>query len=159
MECFEPYNCFWSIIIVSPAYSTGWFSNVIQKWFAFVSSYKRIWSFDCWFAQIEIKKLFLIHNLPRNIFLVYSKSIKIFCRPFNQTSWYPHIGYLSSVGNLQRELQELRTSSPDLRDVGRDFGFSLCAAPLSDSCPKISERGDRRSKDWSKDWSCSQSRN
>ena len=44
---------------------------------------------------------------------------------------------MSSAGNLQRELQELRTSSPDLRDVGRDFGFSLCTVPLSDSCPKI----------------------
>ena len=53
---------------------------------------------------------------------------------------------MSSVGNLRRELRELRTSSPDLRDVGRDFGFSLCAAPLSDSCPKISERGDQGSE-------------
>ena len=53
---------------------------------------------------------------------------------------------LSSAGNLRRELRELRTSSPDLRDVGRDFGFSLCTAPLSDSCPKISERRDRRSE-------------
>ena len=49
-------------------------------------------------------------------------------------------------------------SSPDLQDVGRDFGFSLCAAPLSDSCPKISERGDRRLEDRSKYQSCSQSR-
>ena len=30
-------------------------------------------------------------------------------------------------------------SSLDLQDVGRDFGFSLCAAPLSGSCPRISE--------------------
>ena len=35
-------------------------------------------------------------------------------------------------------------SSLDLRDVGRDFSFSLCAAPLSDSCPKILEQGDRK---------------
>ena len=57
---------------------------------------------------------------------------------------------LSSARNLWRELQELQTSSPDLRDVRRDFGFSLCAAPLSDSCPKISERGDWRLEigDW-----------
>ena len=54
--------------------------------------------------------------------------------------------YVSSAGNLRRELRELRMSSPDLQDVGRDFGFSLCAAPLSDSCPKISERRDRRSE-------------
>ena len=53
---------------------------------------------------------------------------------------------LSSTGNLRRELWELRTSSPDLRDVGRDFSFSLCAVPLSDSCPKISERRDQRSE-------------
>ena len=33
-------------------------------------------------------------------------------------------------------------SSLDLQDVGRDFSFSLCAAPLSDSCPKILEQGD-----------------
>ena len=58
----------------------------------------------------------------------------------NQLFWQ----LLSSAGNLRRELQELRTSSLDLRDVGRDFGFSLCAAPLSDSCPKILEQGDRR---------------
>ena len=32
-------------------------------------------------------------------------------------------------------------SSPDLHDVRRDFSFSLCAAPLSDSCPKILEQG------------------
>ena len=62
----------------------------------------------------------------------------------------PPLVTLSSVGNLWRELW---TSSPDLRDVGRDFGFSLCAAPLSDSCPKISEQGDQRLKDWSKDQS------
>ena len=55
-------------------------------------------------------------------------------------------GSLSSAGNLRRELRELRTSSPDLRDVRRDFGFSLCTAPLSDSCPKISEQRDRRSE-------------
>ena len=30
-------------------------------------------------------------------------------------------------------------SSPDLQDVRRDFGFSLCAVPLSGSCPRISE--------------------
>ena len=39
--------------------------------------------------------------------------------------------------------KELQTSSLDLQDVGRDFGFSLCAVPLSDSCPKISEQEDR----------------
>ena len=43
-------------------------------------------------------------------------------------------------------------SSPDLQDVGRDFSFSLCAAPLSDSCPKISEWEDRvpeiRGSEW-----------
>ena len=32
-------------------------------------------------------------------------------------------------------------SSLDLQDVRRDFNFSLCAVPLSDSCPKISEQG------------------
>ena len=35
-------------------------------------------------------------------------------------------------------------SSPDLPDVRRDFGFSLCAVPLSDSCPKILEWGDQK---------------
>ena len=30
--------------------------------------------------------------------------------------------------------------SLDLQNIGRDFGFSLCAAPLSDSCPKILEQ-------------------
>ena len=38
--------------------------------------------------------------------------------------------------------EELQTSSLDLQDVRRDFSFSLCAAPLSDSCPKISEQED-----------------
>ena len=51
------------------------------------------------------------------------------------------------MGKLWRELWELRTSSLDLRDVRRDFGFSLCAVPLSDSCPKILERGRWRSED------------
>ena len=31
--------------------------------------------------------------------------------------------------------------SLDLQNIGSDFGFSLCAAPLSDSCPKILEQG------------------
>ena len=31
-------------------------------------------------------------------------------------------------------------SSPDLQNIRRNFGFSLCAAPLSDSCPKILEQ-------------------
>ena len=53
---------------------------------------------------------------------------------------------VSSAGNLQRELWELRTSSLDLQDVGRDFSFSLCAVPLSDSCPKILEQGRWRSE-------------
>ena len=35
-------------------------------------------------------------------------------------------------------------SSLDLPDVRRDFGFSLCAVPLSDSCPKILEWGDQK---------------
>ena len=30
-------------------------------------------------------------------------------------------------------------SSLDLQDIRRDFSFSLCAAPLSGSCPKILE--------------------
>ena len=38
-------------------------------------------------------------------------------------------------------------SSPDLQDVRRDFSFSSCAAPLSDSCPKISEQGRREIRD------------
>ena len=61
-----------------------------------------------------------------------------------QNYHFTHAWELSSAGNLRRELRKLRTSSLDLRDVGRDFGFSLCAAPLSDSCPKILEWGDRR---------------
>ena len=40
-------------------------------------------------------------------------------------------------------------SSLDLQDVRRDFSFSLCAAPLSDSCPKISEQGRWKIGDWS----------
>ena len=32
------------------------------------------------------------------------------------------IASVSCAGNLRRELWELRTSRPDLRDVGRDFG-------------------------------------
>ena len=39
---------------------------------------------------------------------------------------------------------EVTPGTPDLQDFGRDFGFSLCAAPLSDSCPKISEWEDGR---------------
>ena len=39
-------------------------------------------------------------------------------------------------------------SSPDLQDIGRDFGFSLCAVPLSDSCPKISEQEGWKMGDW-----------
>ena len=35
-------------------------------------------------------------------------------------------------------------SSPDLQDVRRGFSFSLCAAPLSDSCPKILEQEGQR---------------
>ena len=31
-------------------------------------------------------------------------------------------------------------SSPDLQEVRRDFGFSICAAPLSGSCPRILEQ-------------------
>ena len=55
---------------------------------------------------------------------------------------------LSSAGKLRRWLWELQMSSPDLWDVGRDFGFSLCAVPLSDSCPKISEWGRWSIGDW-----------
>ena len=51
---------------------------------------------------------------------------------------------VSSAGKQQRELQELQTSSLDIQDIGRDFSFSLCAVPLSDSCPKISEWGKWR---------------
>ena len=40
-------------------------------------------------------------------------------------------------------------SSPDLQDVGRDFSFSLCAVPLSDSCPKILEQKRRKIRDQS----------
>ena len=35
-------------------------------------------------------------------------------------------------------------TSPDLQDIGRDFSFSLCAVPLSDSCPKILEQEGQR---------------
>ena len=52
-------------------------------------------------------------------------------------------------------------SSLDLGDVKRNFGFSLCAAPLSDSCPKILEQGGWSIRDWRigvEDQSCSQSR-
>ena len=38
-------------------------------------------------------------------------------------------------------------SSLDLRDIRRGFGFSLCAAPLSDSCPKILEQGRQEIRD------------
>ena len=69
--------------------------------------------------------------------------------------WFHNPWTVSSAGNLWRELL---TSSPDLQDVGRDFGFSLCAVPLSDSCPKILEQGDRRLEDQSKYQSCSWSR-
>ena len=55
---------------------------------------------------------------------------------------------VSSVGKYWRKLWELQTSSLDLWDVGRDFGFSLCAAPLSDSCPKILEQEEQRIRDW-----------
>ena len=38
-------------------------------------------------------------------------------------------------------------SSLDLQNIRRNFGFSLCAAPLSDSCPKISEWGRQEIRD------------
>ena len=62
---------------------------------------------------------------------------------------YFHPMWVSSVGKLWRELWELQTSSVDLWDVGWDFNFSLCAVPLSGSCPKILEWGWWSIGDWS----------
>ena len=52
------------------------------------------------------------------------------------------------VWKIMEVTRELQMSSLDLWDVRRDFSFSLYAVPLSDSCPKISEWGDWRIREW-----------
>ena len=49
------------------------------------------------------------------------------------------------------KILEVTPGTPDIKSgpmrCQKDFGFSLCAAPLSDSCPKILEQEGQKIRD------------